>query len=62
MPRPPLPYAADAAMRRRAYDEVPRWQIWLPLGLYLLFTLIPFYWMLLFALRPAYPPRWCRGR
>jgi multiple sugar transport system permease protein len=31
----------------------PRWQIHLPLGLYLLFTLVPFYWMLLFAFRPA---------
>ncbi|MFI1677469.1 carbohydrate ABC transporter permease [Streptomyces sp. NPDC020607] len=31
----------------------PRWQIHLPLGLYLLFTLIPFYWILLFALRPT---------
>ncbi|WP_329171773.1 carbohydrate ABC transporter permease [Streptomyces sp. NBC_01477] len=30
----------------------PRWQIYLPLGLYLLFTLVPFYWMLLFAVRP----------
>jgi multiple sugar transport system permease protein len=30
----------------------PRWQIYLPLGLYLLFTLVPFYWMLVFALRP----------
>ncbi|WP_151769851.1 carbohydrate ABC transporter permease [Streptomyces abyssomicinicus] len=39
--------------RQRAFDEVPRWQIYLPLGLYLLFTLVPFYWMLLFALRPA---------
>ncbi len=39
--------------RERAFDEVPRWQIYLPLGLYLLFTLIPFYWMLLFAVRPA---------
>ncbi|WP_282702151.1 MULTISPECIES: carbohydrate ABC transporter permease [unclassified Streptomyces] len=37
----------------RAWDEVPRWQIYLPLGIYLLFTLIPFYWILLFALRPA---------
>ncbi|MFG3407777.1 carbohydrate ABC transporter permease [Streptomyces sp. NPDC048142] len=37
----------------RAYDDVPRWQIYLPLGLYLLFTIVPFYWMLLFALRPA---------
>ncbi|MEV5954678.1 carbohydrate ABC transporter permease [Streptomyces sp. NPDC051987] len=39
--------------RRRAWDEVPRWQIYLPLGIYLLFTLIPFYWILLFAVRPA---------
>ncbi|MFC8126591.1 carbohydrate ABC transporter permease [Streptomyces sp. NPDC057302] len=41
------------APRRRPWDEAPRWQIYLPLGLYLLFTLIPFYWMLLFAIRPA---------
>ncbi|NGN67025.1 carbohydrate ABC transporter permease [Streptomyces sp. A7024] len=39
--------------RRRAWDEVPRWQIFLPLSIYLLFTLIPFYWILLFALRPS---------
>ncbi|MEE1928294.1 carbohydrate ABC transporter permease [Streptomyces sp. TRM 70351] len=41
--------------RRRGtgLEEVPRWQIYLPLGLYLLFTLVPFYWMLLFAVRPA---------
>ncbi|MFD5322719.1 carbohydrate ABC transporter permease [Streptomyces sp. NPDC127092] len=39
--------------RRRAWDEVPRWQIYLPLGAYLLFTLVPFYWILLFAVRPA---------
>ncbi|MHA4817928.1 carbohydrate ABC transporter permease [Streptomyces aculeolatus] len=47
------PARRGRARRRRPYDEVPRWQIWVPLGLYLLFTLIPFYWMLLFALRPA---------
>ncbi|MFE6157983.1 carbohydrate ABC transporter permease [Streptomyces sp. NPDC056486] len=41
------------APKRRPWDEAPRWQIYLPLGLYLLFTLIPFYWMLLFAIRPA---------
>ncbi|MEV2250248.1 carbohydrate ABC transporter permease [Streptomyces sp. NPDC050147] len=41
------------APKRRAWDEAPRWQIYLPLGIYLLFTLIPFYWMLLFAVRPA---------
>ncbi|AYG84918.1 Inner membrane ABC transporter permease protein YcjP [Streptomyces hundungensis] len=39
--------------RRRAWDEVPRPHIYLPLGLYLLFTLVPFYWMLLFAFRPT---------
>ncbi|MCD9879066.1 carbohydrate ABC transporter permease [Streptomyces guryensis] len=38
---------------RRAWDEAPRWQIYVPLSIYLLFTLIPFYWILLFALRPA---------
>ncbi|AXB41125.1 carbohydrate ABC transporter permease [Amycolatopsis albispora] len=30
----------------------PRWEIYLPLGLYLLFTLVPFYWMVVFAVRP----------
>ncbi|MFI9030822.1 carbohydrate ABC transporter permease [Streptomyces sp. NPDC053560] len=39
--------------RKRAWDQAPRWQIHLPLALYLLFTLVPFYWILLFALRPA---------
>ncbi|AZP16886.1 carbohydrate ABC transporter permease [Streptomyces aquilus] len=38
---------------QRAWDDVPRWQIYLPLSIYLLFTLIPFYWILLFALRPT---------
>ncbi|MGI5483430.1 carbohydrate ABC transporter permease [Streptomyces lavendofoliae] len=53
-PRGPLPPARSrTAERERAFDDVPRWQIYLPLGLYLLFTLVPFYWMLLFALRPA---------
>ncbi|MEU0739761.1 carbohydrate ABC transporter permease [Streptomyces sp. NPDC006134] len=47
-PAPPRP-----AKSHRAWDEVPRWQIYLPLGVYLVFTLIPFYWILLFALRPA---------
>ncbi|MFW6689685.1 carbohydrate ABC transporter permease [Streptomyces sp. MAR4 CNX-425] len=48
----PLP-APEQVRRRRPMNTVPRWQIWLPLGFYLLFTLVPFYWMLLFALRPA---------
>ncbi|MEU8701174.1 carbohydrate ABC transporter permease [Streptomyces sp. NPDC048680] len=57
---PPAPSSrpADAHRRRkpgreRAFDEVPRWQIYVPLGIYLVFTLIPFYWMFLFAVRPA---------
>jgi len=37
--------------KRRAWDEVPRRHIYVPLSIYLLFTLIPFYWILLFALR-----------
>ncbi|WP_407700709.1 carbohydrate ABC transporter permease [Streptomyces endophyticus] len=36
-----------------SWEDVPRWQIYVPLGVYLLFTLVPFYWMLLFAFRPA---------
>ncbi|GHJ93912.1 transporter [Streptomyces sp. NE5-10] len=42
-----------ARTRHRAWDEVPRWQIYLPLGVYLVFTLVPFYWIFLFAVRPA---------
>ncbi|MEU5099637.1 carbohydrate ABC transporter permease [Streptomyces sp. NPDC020996] len=54
----PAPQRVESAparpgKKRRAWDEVPRWHIYLPLSLYLLFTLIPFYWILLFALRPA---------
>ncbi|MGW1723931.1 carbohydrate ABC transporter permease [Streptomyces sp. NPDC002306] len=51
--RPAAPEAPRPARRRQAWDEAPRWQIYLPLSVYLLFTLIPFYWILLFALRPA---------
>ncbi|MFS7876358.1 carbohydrate ABC transporter permease [Streptomyces asiaticus] len=47
------PPTARGRRRRGSGRGVPRWQIYLPLGLYLLFTLVPFYWMLLFALRPA---------
>ncbi|MFD7720210.1 carbohydrate ABC transporter permease [Streptomyces sp. NPDC059814] len=57
---PPAPSSRPAAAhlrrkpgRERAFDEVPRWQIYVPLGIYLVFTLIPFYWMFLFAVRPA---------
>lgn len=48
---PPPAAPGGTRRRRRSYDEPPRWQIYVPLGVYLLFTLIPFYWMLLFALR-----------
>ncbi|MFE3827595.1 carbohydrate ABC transporter permease [Streptomyces sp. NPDC059092] len=49
----PVPPPSRRRRRERRFDEVPRWQIYLPLGLYLLFTLVPFYWMVLFSLRPA---------
>ncbi|MEV6668346.1 carbohydrate ABC transporter permease [Streptomyces nigra] len=48
----PAPVRPRPAGRNRSWDEAPRWQIYLPLSVYLLFTLIPFYWILLFALRP----------
>lgn len=51
--RQAAPETPRPARRRQAWDEAPRWQIYLPLSVYLLFTLIPFYWILLFALRPA---------
>ena len=43
--------------KRRRRDSLanarrtPRWAIYAPLGVYLLFTLVPFYWILLFAFR-----------
>jgi len=52
-PRRTRPEPQRPVTRHRSWDEVPRWQIYLPLSIYLVFTLIPFYWILLFALRPA---------
>ncbi|MFI2433733.1 carbohydrate ABC transporter permease [Streptomyces sp. NPDC018693] len=52
-PVPPAPEAPRPTKRHRNWDEAPRWQIYLPLSIYLIFTLIPFYWILLFSLRPA---------
>ncbi|MEQ4724771.1 carbohydrate ABC transporter permease [Nonomuraea sp. B19D2] len=46
------PRVVSAPVRARA-NRVSRWQIYVPLALYLLFTLVPFYWMLVFAFRPA---------
>ncbi|MGC7094929.1 carbohydrate ABC transporter permease [Amycolatopsis lurida] len=40
------PSAPPARKKKR------RWEIYVPLGLYLLFTLVPFYWMVVFAVRP----------
>ncbi|MDP9846353.1 carbohydrate ABC transporter permease [Streptosporangium lutulentum] len=51
--RPRLHAPAHAPRTGRTErDKVSRWQIWVPLGLYLVFTLVPFYWMLVFAFRP----------
>lgn len=51
--RPPSAHRRAKPGRERAFDDVPRWQIYVPLGIYLVFTLIPFYWMFLFAVRPS---------
>ncbi|HVQ89492.1 MAG TPA: carbohydrate ABC transporter permease [Mycobacteriales bacterium] len=54
---PPATAAAPAppagARRRRLSTRPPRTGLYVPRGLYLLFTLVPFYWMLMYALRPA---------
>lgn len=47
----PAPDRPPPARPNRAI-RVSKWQIYVPLGLYLLFTLVPFYWMLVFAVRP----------
>ncbi|MGW7595014.1 carbohydrate ABC transporter permease, partial [Streptomyces rubiginosohelvolus] len=50
---PPPATPRRGSGRERAFDDVPRWQIYVPRGIYLIFTLVPFYWMFLFAVRPA---------
>ncbi|MFD9738712.1 carbohydrate ABC transporter permease [Umezawaea sp. NPDC059074] len=48
------PPRRDTPPRRRRRDEPGRsWRLHLPLALYLLFTLVPFYWMVVFAFRPT---------
>jgi multiple sugar transport system permease protein len=47
--RPPRPSAPGR--RRRTIGD--RLSLWIPLAFFLLFTLVPLYWMILFALRPA---------
>ncbi|SDR00796.1 carbohydrate ABC transporter permease [Thermostaphylospora chromogena] len=46
------PPVQTSAPPRRGAGRVSRWQIYVPLTLYLLFTLVPFYWMVVFAFRP----------
>ena len=53
-----LPPATDRRPARAAATRTGRrsgriLRLFLPLALYLVFTVVPFYWMLLFALRPA---------
>ncbi|MEO6082956.1 MAG: carbohydrate ABC transporter permease [Umezawaea sp.] len=48
---PPKKDAPPPAKRRG--EPGKSWRLYLPLGLYLLFTLVPFYWMLVFAFRPT---------
>jgi multiple sugar transport system permease protein len=52
---PPLarPAAAAPPLRRRRGGRPARLMVAVPLILYLIFTLLPFYWMAVFALRPA---------
>lgn len=50
-----VPPLTAAPRPRRVTDprRTPRWAIYVPLAVYLLFTLVPFYWILLFAFREA---------
>lgn len=53
-PETPVSPPPPAPPRRKKHRDPSRFfRLHLPLVLYLLFTLIPFYWMLVFALRPA---------
>ncbi|USX53200.1 carbohydrate ABC transporter permease [Lentzea sp. HUAS12] len=52
-PETPVVPPPSPPRRRRRKDPGRYLRLHLPLVLYLLFTLIPFYWMLVFALRPA---------
>jgi multiple sugar transport system permease protein len=45
--------AIPARRGARHLHRPRRWEIFVPLGLYLAFTLVPFYWMLIYAFRPA---------
>ena len=45
--------ATPGAVAKRKQKMKDRFLLFIPLGLYLIFTAVPFYWMLLFAFRPA---------
>jgi multiple sugar transport system permease protein len=51
-PAGPRARAAGGAAPRRRSDRTRPLRLHLPLALYLVFTLVPFYWMLLYAVRP----------
>ena len=56
LPVEPLPPGAQTERRRprhRGQRVLDRLSLWVPLGLFLLFTLVPLYWMVLFAFRPS---------
>ncbi|MFI7032591.1 carbohydrate ABC transporter permease [Microbispora rosea] len=53
MIRPGTRVVPDGARRRKRRDPGRVLRLYVPLGMYLVFTLVPFYWMLVFALRPA---------
>ncbi|MEV0407363.1 carbohydrate ABC transporter permease [Actinoallomurus sp. NPDC050550] len=50
-PRGRTTAAATGGRRRRSVGD--RLALWVPLALFLLFTIVPLYWMVLFAFRPA---------
>lgn len=50
-PVPPASRTGPPGRRARDPRRTPRWAIYVPLAIYLLFTLVPFYWILLFAFR-----------
>jgi multiple sugar transport system permease protein len=50
--QPPVPLTPGAAAKKKQNSR-DKLLLWVPLGIYLVFTAIPFYWMFLFALRPT---------
>ncbi|WP_042576152.1 carbohydrate ABC transporter permease [Rhodococcus sp. MEB064] len=52
--RPTITASESTEPPLRVYKTKPRYlSVGLPLAIYLLFTLVPFYWMIVFAFRPA---------